>query len=35
MASKVIEQISGEPMNQSSVKAAILEESKKNLGKFT
>ncbi|MDC6482512.1 hypothetical protein PQY72_03410 [Pelagibacteraceae bacterium] len=35
MASKVIEQISGELMNQSSVKAAILEESKKNLGKFT
>ena len=34
MASKVIEQISGEPMNQSSVKAAILEVSKKNLGKY-
>ena len=34
MASKVIEQISGEPMNQSSVKASILEATKKNLGKF-
>lgn len=35
MASKVIEQILGEPMNQSSVKAAILEVSKKNLGKYS
>jgi F-type H+-transporting ATPase subunit b len=34
MASRVIEQISGEPMNQSSVKAAILETAKKNLGKY-
>jgi F-type H+-transporting ATPase subunit b len=34
MASKVVEQISGEPMNQSSVKAAILEATKKNLGKY-
>ena len=34
MTLKVIEQISGEPMNQSSVKAAILEVSKKNLGKY-
>ena len=34
IASKVIEQISGEPMNQSSIKAAILESSKKNLGKY-
>ena len=34
MASKVIEQISGEPMNQSSVKAAILEATKKNLGRY-
>ena len=34
MASKVIEQISGEPMNQSSVKAAILESTKKNLSKY-
>jgi F-type H+-transporting ATPase subunit b len=34
MASKVIEQISGEPMNQSSVKAAVLEATKKNLGKY-
>ena len=34
MASKVIEQISGEPMNQSSVKAAILETTKKDLGRY-
>ena len=34
MTSKVIEQISGEPMNQSSVKAATLEMTKKNLGKY-
>ena len=34
MASKVIEQISGEPMNQSSVNAAVLEATKKNLGKY-
>tara|TARA_B100000780_G_scaffold28611_1_gene18133 strand:+ start:51 stop:626 length:576 start_codon:yes stop_codon:yes gene_type:complete len=34
MASKVIEQISGEPMNQSSVKAAILETTKTHLGKY-
>ena len=34
MASKVIEQISGEPMNQSSVKAAILETTKNSLGKY-
>ena len=34
IASRVIEQISGEPMNQSSVKAAILETTKKNLGKY-
>ena len=34
MASKVIEQISGEPMNQSSIKAAILEATKKSLGKY-
>jgi len=34
MASKVIEQTSGEPMNQSSVKAAILETTKNNLGKY-
>jgi|TARA_B110000881_G_C18496371_1_gene474458 F-type H+-transporting ATPase subunit b len=34
MTSKVIEQISGEPMNQSSVKAAILETTKNNLGKY-
>ena len=34
MASKVVEQISGEPMNQSSVKAAILETTKNNLVKY-
>ena len=34
IASKVIEQISGEQMNQSSIKAAILESTKKNLGKY-
>jgi F-type H+-transporting ATPase subunit b len=34
MASKVIEQISGEPMNQSSIKAAIQEATKKSLGKY-
>ena len=34
MASRVIEQISGEPMNESSIKAAILESTKKNLGKY-
>ena len=34
MSSKVIEQISGEPMNQSSVKAAIIETTKNNLGKY-
>ena len=34
MTSKVIEQISGEPMNQSSVKAAILETTKNSLGKY-
>ena len=34
VASKVIERISGEPMNQSSVKAAILEMTKNNLGKY-
>ena len=34
MASKVIEQIAGEQMNQSSVKAAIIEATKKNLFKY-
>ena len=34
MASKVIEQISGAPMNQRSIKAAILEATKKNMGKY-
>jgi len=34
MASRVIEKISGESMNQSSIKAAILETTKNNLGKY-
>jgi F-type H+-transporting ATPase subunit b len=34
MTSKVIELVSGEPLNQSSVKAAVLESTKKNLGKY-
>jgi len=34
MTSKVVEVISGEPMNQSSIKAAILESTKKNLNKY-
>ena len=34
MASKVVEQISGEPMNQSSIKAAILESTKISLGRY-
>ena len=34
MTSKVIEMVSGEPLNQSSVKAAVLESTKKNLGKY-
>jgi F-type H+-transporting ATPase subunit b len=34
MTSKVVETISGEPMNQSSIKAAILESTKKNLNKY-
>ena len=34
IASRVIEQISGEPMNESSIKAAILESTKKSLGKY-
>jgi len=34
MTSKVVEMISGEPINQSSVKAAILESTKKNLNKY-
>ena len=35
MASNILESISGEPMNQSSVKAAVLETTKKNLNKFS
>ena len=34
MASKVIEMVSGEPLNQSSIKAAVLESTKKNLEKY-
>ena len=34
MTSKVIELVSGEPLNQSSVKAAVLETTKKKLGKY-
>ena len=32
IASKIIEMISGDPLNQSSIKAAVLESTKKNLG---
>ena len=34
MASKVVELVSGEPLNQSSVKAAVIETTKKDLGKY-
>ena len=34
MTSKVIEMVSGEPLNQSSIKATVLESTKKNLGKY-
>jgi F-type H+-transporting ATPase subunit b len=34
MASKVVEQVSGEPLNQSSVKAAVMEKIKKDLDKY-
>ena len=34
MTSDVIEIVSGEPLNQSSVKAAVFESTKKNLGKY-
>jgi len=34
MASKVVELVSGEPLNQSSVKAAVMETTKKDLGKY-
>ena len=34
MTSKIIELVSGEPLNQSSVKAAVIESAKKNLGKY-
>ena len=32
---KIIEKVSGEPLNQSSIKAAVLESTKKNLGKYS
>ena len=34
ITSKIIEKVSGEPLNQSSIKAAVLESTKKNLGKY-
>ena len=34
MTSKIIEMVSGEPLNQSSIKATVLESTKKNLGKY-
>ena len=34
IASKIIEEISGDKINESSVKAAVSESSKKNLTKF-
>ena len=34
MTSKIVEMVSGDPINQSSVKAAVLESTKKNLGKY-
>ena len=34
MTSKIVEMVSGDPINQSSVKAAELESTKKNLGKY-
>ena len=34
MASKIIEMVSGEPLNQSSIKAAVLESTKKKFGKY-
>ena len=34
ITSKVIEMVSGEPLNQSSVKAAVIESAKKNLSKY-
>mgnify|MGYP001472953277 CR=1 FL=1 len=34
ITSKVIEMVSGEPLNQSSIKAAVSETTKKNLGRY-
>ena len=34
IASKIIENISGERLNESSIKAAVEEVSKKNIGKY-
>ena len=35
ITSKIIEKIAGEPLNQSSIKATVLESTKKNLGKYS
>ena len=34
MTLKIIEKVSGEPLNQSSIEAAVLESTKKNLDKY-
>ena len=34
ITSKLIEMVSGDPLNQSSIKASVLESTKKNLGKY-
>jgi F-type H+-transporting ATPase subunit b len=34
MTLKIIEKVSGEPLNQSSIEAVVLESTKKNLGKY-
>ena len=34
ISSKLIEMVSGDPLNQSSIKAAVSESTKKNLGKY-
>ena len=34
ITSRIIEMVSGEPLNKSSVKAAVLESTKKNLGEY-
>jgi len=35
ITSKIIEKVAGEPLNQSSIKATVLESTKKNLGKYS